>query len=93
MDNNERICTATMARLYADQGYLREAEGIYRRLLERNPESTDIREALASVEMRIEEKAALESRGLRPNDLDLLFRKWIDLLFLSRKIEKLKHIG
>ena len=93
MENHEQICTATMARLYVDQGYLREAAGIYRSLLERNPESAEIRQALASVEERITEKAAWEAKGSRPDNLDLLFRKWIDLLFLSRKIEKLKHIG
>ncbi len=93
MENRAQICTATMARLYADQGYLREAEGIYRRLLERNPENAEIREALASVEEKMKERVAWEAKGSGPDDLDILFRQWIDLLFLSRKIEKLKHIG
>jgi hypothetical protein len=67
--------TATMARVYARQGYLRQAAGIYRRLLERNPRRSDLSAELDAVERRI---AARRAPGTR--ELGLLVKEWAELV-------------
>ena len=66
--------TATMAKLYADQGYLRKAAAIYRQLVDQDPDRQDLSDALAAVEKQIEERND-------PNwkELGLLIREWIAL--------------
>ena len=51
------LYTATMAKLYADQGYWRKAADIYRHLVHQNPYRQDFKDALASAEAQIEAKA------------------------------------
>ncbi len=75
MSLSSRNDTATMARLFADQGYLRKAAQIYRHLLKQTPDSDDLRQALADVEHRIEQQ---EKPSLR--ELGLLLREWKDLI-------------
>jgi len=74
MTRPPQLVTATMAKLYADQGYLTKAAEIYRELAEQNPHRRDLRDALAAVEARIE-------RRDKPNwkELGLLIREWADL--------------
>ncbi len=67
--------TATMARLYAEQGYLRKAAEIYRHLLAQHPADSDLSAALETVERQM----ALASTPTR-KELELLMREWIDLL-------------
>ena len=45
--------TATMARLYAEQGYLRKAAQVYRHLLELEPHREDLSRCLQTVEEQI----------------------------------------
>lgn len=74
MTRPPQFLTATMAKLYADQGYLRKAAAIYKRLVEQNPDRQDLCDALVAVERQIE-------RQNRPNlkELGLLIREWIAL--------------
>ena len=67
--------TATMARLYAEQGYLRKAAEIYRHLLAQRPADGELRAALEAVEHQM----AFASTPTR-KDLELLMREWIELL-------------
>jgi len=68
------LYTATMAKLYADQGYWRKAADIYRHLVRQNPHRQDFKDALASAEAQIEGQS-------RPNwrELRLLVNEWISL--------------
>ncbi len=67
--------TATMAKIYADQGYLRKAAQIYRYLLAQNPDQDGIREALAALEQEMV-RCPEPSR----KELGLLFKEWVHLL-------------
>jgi signal recognition particle GTPase len=71
--------TAAMARLYADQGYLRKAAEIYRHLIGRHPERSDLREALLQIEERI-----AQGSGTTRKDAELLLREWIEMLKQSK---------
>ena len=84
MTNNPGFYTKTMAKVYADQGYFEKAAEIYRYLLKQDPESHDLFEALAEVEIKLSEKA--------PDKLALLFGEWIDLAVKYNNLQKLKKI-
>ena len=66
--------TVTMARLYAQQGYLRHAARVYRRLLQATPQRSDLIEELADIEQRIADQKAPSTK-----ELGLLIREWADL--------------
>ena len=74
MTRPPQFLTATMAKLYADQGYLRKAAAIYKQLVEQNPDRQDLSDALAAVEKQIEER-----NGPNLKELGLLIREWIAL--------------
>ena len=82
MTESSKFYTATMARLYADQGYLRKAAEIYRHLAERNPGDREVSRALEEIECEIKRQPAPTRK-----DAELLLREWIDLL----KRKKLKE--
>ncbi|MEJ2040387.1 MAG: hypothetical protein P8X55_15895 [Desulfosarcinaceae bacterium] len=67
--------TPTMAKIYAEQGYLRKAAGIYRRLLTRHPQRQDLRSALADLEEKLSRQ-----KGPSRKELGLLLREWRDLM-------------
>lgn len=67
--------TAAMARLYAEQGYLRKAAEIYRLLIARNPERSDLGESLAEIERQI-----AQSPSPTRKEIELLLREWIELV-------------
>lgn len=77
--------TATMARLYAEQGYLRKAAQVYRHLLELEPHREDLSRCLQTVE----EQIALQTHPSR-RELGLMLREWAELL---RKQKELKSKG
>jgi hypothetical protein len=76
--------TLTMARLYADQGYLRKAAEVYRHLIEQHPNRPDIQQALGDIEQRIEQQPVPTKK-----ELSLMYREWIALM---RK-EKMRRIA
>jgi len=73
--SSSRFYTATMAKLYADQGYLRKAAQIYGDLLAREPEREDLRLALNKIQRQISEQI-----GPTQKELGLLLREWVGLL-------------
>lgn len=67
-----RFYTRTMAEVYLAQGYAADAEAAYRFLLEKNPDQTDLQEALDRiVRMRVESGTG---------DLVQLMKTWASLL-------------
>jgi len=84
MNNNDVFYTATMAKIYADQGNLLKAAKIYKYLLKQEPDRQDLIYALSEVEKKITAKD--------PEDLVSLFCEWIDLLFAHNRLKKLKKL-
>ncbi len=83
MSPSSRFFTATMAKLYADQGYLRKAVQIYRHLVQQEPEREDLHRDLAALEEKIRQQPHPSAK-----ELGLLMRDWADLI---RKQQKLKR--
>jgi hypothetical protein len=79
--------TATMARLFAEQGYLRKAAEIYRYLLAKEPEHDDLRRSLADLERRMAEQPAPSRK-----DTEMMLRDWADMLKQSHSREPHKRI-
>lgn len=72
-----------MARLYAEQGYLRKAARVYRFLLEEAPDRMDLRRELAAVE----EEIRLQTHPSR-KELGLLMRDWTTLMRKQRQLKR-----
>jgi hypothetical protein len=83
MNSSSRYFTATMARLYADQGYLRKAAQVYRYLVNQIPDRMDLRRELAAVE----EEIRLQTHPPM-KELSLLMRDWAALM---RRQQELKN--
>ena len=81
------VYTETMAKVYADQGHWGKAVEIYRHLLAMEPERLDFADALAEAENRLKEMSRKNPEQLVP-----LFREWIELLFKSEALQKLKKL-
>ncbi|RJQ85521.1 MAG: hypothetical protein C4519_03110 [Desulfobacteraceae bacterium] len=75
--------TAAMAKLYADQGYLRKAAEIYRHLICRHPERIDLPGALADIERQIAQRPSPT-----PKDIELLLREWIAMVKKAKDMER-----
>ena len=85
MEKETDFYTATMAKVYADQGYWEKAAEIYRHLLIYEPERNDYLEALAEAE-----KKSISS-GKKPfEDLTPLFQQWFDLMLRYKNLQKLR---
>jgi len=67
--------TATMARLFAEQGYLRKAAEIYRYLLVHEPHCDELRKALDTLESRLAEQPAPSRK-----DTQMLLRDWAETI-------------
>ena len=83
MTEDDVFYTRTMAKVYAGQGNLLKAAEIYRYLLESEPQSQDLMEALSEVERKLDEKS--------PDDLIRLFGRWVDLLLKYHNVQKLNR--
>ncbi|MBW1642109.1 MAG: hypothetical protein JRJ39_03745 [Deltaproteobacteria bacterium] len=77
--------TETMAKVYADQGYLEKSAEIYRYLLKREPGRQDLIEKLSEIENRIIEKKNTGNDHLVP-----LFNQWVDLVLKHNRLKKLQ---
>ena len=90
MTDNPDFYTKTMAKVYANQGYLTKAAEIYRFLLKQDPDRQSLPERqslideLSKIEKKLSEKA--------PGDPVLLLSKWIDLMLKYNNLKKLKNI-
>lgn len=79
--------TATMAKVYADQGHWGKAAEIYRHLLKQAPERDDYLEALAGVEKKIISSGKKSADKLTP-----LFHQFFGLLLKFKNLEKLRKL-
>ena len=86
MTQSAKFYTRTMAKLYADQGYLRKAAEIYHHLIKQNPERDDLRQALSGVEEQIARQQTPTSKELR-----LMFREWVDLMTHYNSLQRQKQ--
>lgn len=86
MDRDDDFLTATMAKVYTDQGHYLKAAEIYRQLIQKEPGRTDLVEALAQLEQKIKKEM---------NDQDKLvplFSKWFELLLRYNRVKYLKKV-
>ena len=87
MENETDFYTATMAKVYADQGHWDKAAEIYRYLLKLEPERDDYLGALA------EAKRQIQRSGQAPSeDLASLFHQWFDLMLKYKNLQKLRRL-
>lgn len=84
MSPSHRFYTSTMAKLYAEQGYLRKAAWIYRHLIQEAPDREDLRRDLTEVEEKIRRQTHPPRK-----ELGLLMREWSDLI-RSQQAQKRK---
>ena len=86
------IKTATMAKIFAQQGHYDEAIEIYRHLLSKDPAQGDLANALARTVEKRDKELATGSRdilSILSNYIGLLLnlRQFLDLQELQRQIE------
>ena len=79
--------TATMAKVFADQGHYKKAADIYRSLLKREPHRQDLADALSEVEKRI--PAAGKSSD---DNLGFLLGEWVELVLRYKQLRFLKSV-
>lgn len=81
MTEDEVFYTQTMAKVYENQGKYEQAVKIYRYLIDREPNRSDLADALYK----------LEKRNLSTNRKELvhLFDQWINLLIASNGLKRL----
>ena len=87
MDKETDFYTATMAKVYAEQGHWDKSAEIYRYLLRHEPERVDYLEALAQAERNVI-SAAQKPR----KDVSALFHQWFDLMLKYRTLQKLRKL-
>ena len=88
MEKETDFYTATMAKVYTEQGHWDKAAEIYRHLLAQEPERDDYLQALAEVE-----KKATQKRQKSLEDLDGLFHQWFDLMLKYKNLLKLRALN
>lgn len=96
MTDDPDFYTKTMAKVYANQGYLTKAVEIYRFLLKQAPDRQDLpdRQSLHDRQSLIDELSEIEKKlsEKAPDDPVLLLSKWIDLELKYNNLKKLKNI-
>jgi hypothetical protein len=89
--------TATMADLYAAQGYLEEAVRVYQHLLSESPGRQDLAERLSEVQRRLSrEREGSGGRGPvdaadGSEDLKALLKEWVGLVLEYNRVSALKR--
>ena len=87
MEKEAEFHTATMAKVYTDQGHYEKAVEIYRYLLKQEPERDDYLEALAEVEKKIISSGKQTADRLSP-----LFHQFFDLMLKFKNLQKLRKL-
>ena len=87
MTTENEFQTVTMAEIYASQGLYEKAAEVYKYLLKQEPHRQDLALALSEVE-----KQQFERKGEVDGDLATLFSQWIELIFMYKRLQFLKHI-
>ena len=88
MEKETDFYTATMAKVYSEQGHWNKAAEIYRHLLVQEPERDDYLAALARVERK-----AKQERNESPEDLTALFHHWFNLMLRYKNLQKLRKLN
>ena len=89
MNQEVDIYTETMAEVFADQGHWEKVAEIYRHLLATEPERLEFADALAEAESKMKTNTVHLNA---PEQLEPLFREWIELLFKFEELQKLKKL-
>lgn len=76
--------TATLARVFAEQGHWEKSVEIYRNLLRQDPGRPDLAQALGEAEAALRAAQPSSSHALVP-----LLQEWIDLLLTYDRLRKL----
>jgi hypothetical protein len=84
------IPTATLAEVYAAQGHGRVAANIYRQLLEKAPDNSDLQRKLSAIEKRLSDEDP--HKDLRERVARRL-STWIQLLMRSAALQRVSHIA
>lgn len=87
MADDSDLNTVTMARVFAGQGLYDKAAGIYHKLLEQDPDRSDLIDALSELEKIRAEKEKDLKRTIVP-----LFSEWFDLALSNNRIELLNKL-
>jgi len=87
MADDSDFNTVTMARVFAGQGLYDKAAGIYHKLLEQDPDRSDLIDALSELDKIRAEKEKDLKRTLVP-----LFSEWFDLALSNNRIELLNKL-
>jgi hypothetical protein len=88
MTDNREFYTATMAKVYAEQGHYEKAGEIFQYLLTKDPENQAIKAALSELEagqVKLEEE--------KKPSLNQLFSKWLNLVMDYKKIQDMKKLA
>ena len=84
--------TATMAKVYAQQGHYQKAAEIFRLILSNEPDRQDIATELSMVEQKLADMEPKSERDTRESNLVYLFQKWFQMASRHRRIETLKKL-
>jgi hypothetical protein len=87
MTGEHDIRTATMARIYTQQGHYQQAVDIYRYLLALDPSRKDIAAALAEVQSIQDAQIRIGKKELTP-----LLREWIRLALRCSQVRHLQQM-
>jgi hypothetical protein len=79
--------TATLARVFAEQGHWEKSIEIYRSLLRQDPGRPELVQALAEAEAALQAARPAPSQALVP-----LVREWVDLLLRLDGVRKLRRL-
>ncbi|MFO7716215.1 hypothetical protein [Desulfosarcina sp.] len=85
-EGDKTFYTATMARVYADQGRYDAAARIYRYLLERTPDRIDLKKALDGVLSRMPEAP------VQWKDVSDVLERWVVLMLRFNALRRVQKI-
>ncbi|MDX1708538.1 MAG: tetratricopeptide repeat protein, partial [Desulfobacterales bacterium] len=88
MEKETDFTTATMARVYSEQGHWEKAAEIYRHLLTQEPDRDDYLALLAQAEKMVQQN----HKDSREN-LAALFHQWFDLMLKYKNLQKLRNLN
>lgn len=88
MEKETEFYTATMAKVYSEQGHWEKAADIYRHLLEQEPGRDDYLAALSRAERK-----AKQDRDDSLENLAALFHQWFDLMLTYKNLQKLRKLN
>ncbi|MBW1615531.1 MAG: hypothetical protein JRJ49_03160 [Deltaproteobacteria bacterium] len=90
MINKEQWRTATIADIFAEQGYLNYSETIYKNLLKKEPNNIRFKKGYEKLLDKIKSYNSDFSGSPEPSkEIVSLFRDWVTLVLKSKKLKEL----